>query len=137
MQIAAIGSGMELSSQLQQPGGKSFSSPVFRLQNADRDRESHGTFQARGPDSDSSGVMGDRVPTRFKRFRAPQKIVPFEPFGDALFDSHGSEDNTYSSYADGMKFLVEGFLQGMQPAVENEAELRGSNYPVHFQVVKA
>lgn len=112
-------------------------SPVFRLQNADRDRESYGTFQARGPDRNSSGVMGDRVPTRFKRFRAPQKVVPCKPLGDALFDRHGSEDNTYSPYTEWMKFLVEGFLQGMKHAAENAAELRGSNYPVHFQVVKA
>ena len=81
--------------------------------------------------------MGDGVPTSFELFHAAQEIVPIQPLDYRLPDSHGSQNNAHSSDAARMEFVVEGVLQGMQHPPEDEAELRGANDSIQFQMVKA
>jgi hypothetical protein len=81
--------------------------------------------------------MGGGVPTSFELFAAPQEIVPVQPLDYRLLDSHSSQNNTQSSDAGRMELVVESVLQGMQHPAEGEAELRGPNDPIHFQMIKA
>src|ERR1700722_4912373 len=115
----------------------SLSRPILGLQGTYRECESCCAFQAWCADPNSLNIVGDGLPTSLELFHAPQEIVPIQTLGYRFLDNHSSQNYTQSSDCVRMELVVEGVLQGMQHAAEGEAELRGPNDPIHFQMVKA